>query len=148
MHFLIIIIVFLKVKVLVTQLYATLCEPKDCGPPGSSVLGNLQARTLMWVAIPFSRGSFWPRDQTQVSCLAGRFFPSEPQQKPHISKGRSQMATVFKLNGFYAFLEWMGNSVQTNILQSLTQRGKVISGVESTDFISLSDTWVPGSSFS
>ena len=58
------------------------------------------------------------------------------------------MATVFKLNGFYAFLEWMGNSVQTNILQSLTQRGKVISGVESTDFISLSDTWVPGSSFS
>ena len=34
----------------------------------------LQARRLEWVTIPFSRGSFWPRDQTQVSCIAGRFF--------------------------------------------------------------------------
>ena len=28
----------------------------------------------VWIAIPFSRGSSWPRDQTQVSCIAGRFF--------------------------------------------------------------------------
>ena len=54
------------------------------------------------------------------------------------------MATVLKLNGFYAFLKWMGNSVRRNILQSLTQREKVITGVESTDFVSLSDTWVLG----
>ena len=46
----------------------------DCNPPGSSVPGILQARILEWVAIPFSRGSFWPRDQTQVSCIAGGFF--------------------------------------------------------------------------
>ena len=36
--------------------------------------GILQARILEWVAIPFSRGSSRPRDQTQVSCIAGRFF--------------------------------------------------------------------------
>ena len=35
----------------------TLCDPVDCSPPGSSVRGILQARTLEWVAIPFSRGS-------------------------------------------------------------------------------------------
>ena len=36
--------------------------------------GILQARILKWVAIPFSRGSSWPRDRTQVSCIAGRLF--------------------------------------------------------------------------
>ena len=36
--------------------------PMDCGLPGSSVHGILQARTLEWVAIPFSRGSSRPRD--------------------------------------------------------------------------------------
>jgi len=40
-------------------------------PPGSSVHGILQARILEWVAIPFSRGSSRPRDQTPVSCIAG-----------------------------------------------------------------------------
>ena len=44
------------------------------GLPGSSVHGILQARILLWVAILFSRGSFWIRDQTLVSCTAGRFF--------------------------------------------------------------------------
>ena len=52
----------------------TLCDPMDCSPPGSSVHGILQARVLEWVAMSFSRGSSRPRDQTQVSCLAGRFF--------------------------------------------------------------------------
>ena len=45
---------FMKVKVLVTQLCPTLCDPMDCCPPGSSVHEILQARTLEWVAIPFS----------------------------------------------------------------------------------------------
>ena len=38
------------------------------------VQGILQARILEWIAIPFSRGSSQPRDQTQVSHTAGRFF--------------------------------------------------------------------------
>ena len=42
--------------------------------PGSSVHGILQARILEWVAVPFSRGSSQPRDQTQVSCIASGFF--------------------------------------------------------------------------
>ena len=43
-----------------------------CGPPGSSVHGILQARILEWIAVSFSRGSSQPRDQTRVSCIAGR----------------------------------------------------------------------------
>ena len=38
--------------------------------------GLLQARILEWVALLFSRGSSQPRDRTQVSCIAGRFFTS------------------------------------------------------------------------
>ena len=45
-------------EVLVAQLCATLCDPLDCSPPGSSAHGILQARTLEWVAILFSRGIF------------------------------------------------------------------------------------------
>ena len=45
-------------KMLVTQSCLTLCDPMYYSPPGSSVRGLLQARTLEWVAIPFSRRSF------------------------------------------------------------------------------------------
>ena len=54
-----------------------LCDPMDCSPPGSSVPGILQARILEWVAMPSSRGSSQPRDQTHVSfisCIASGFF--------------------------------------------------------------------------
>ena len=61
-------------KVLVAQSCPTLCNPMDCSLPDSSVDRLLQARILEWVAISSSRGSSLPRDQTQVSCIAGRFF--------------------------------------------------------------------------
>jgi len=49
-----------------TQLCLTLCDPMDCSPPGSSAHGILQARILEWVAMPSSRGSSQPRDQTRL----------------------------------------------------------------------------------
>ena len=65
----------MKVKVSVTQsCLLTLCDPMNYSPPDSSVHGILQARTLEWVVIPFSRGSSWPRDQTKVPCIVDRFF--------------------------------------------------------------------------
>ena len=50
----------------------THCDPKDCGPPASSVHGIFHARILERVAIPFSRSS-WLRDRTEVPWIAGRF---------------------------------------------------------------------------
>ena len=47
------------------------CDSMDC-----TVHEILQARILEWVAIPFSRRSAQPRDQTRVSCIAGGFFTS------------------------------------------------------------------------
>ena len=65
---------FISMCVLVAESCPTLCDPMDCSPPDSSVHGIFQARTLEWVAISFSRGSFWPRDPTWVSCIAGKFL--------------------------------------------------------------------------
>ena len=63
------------VCLLVAHSCLTLSDPMDCSPPGSSVHGILQARILQLVAIPSSsRESSQLRDQTQVSCIAGRFF--------------------------------------------------------------------------
>ena len=61
------------VEVLAAQWCLTLCDPMDRSLPGSSVHGTLQARVLKWAAVPFSRGSSWPRGWTWGSCI-GRFF--------------------------------------------------------------------------
>ena len=55
-----------QVKSEVAQSCLTLCDPMDCSPPGSCVHEILQARILVWVAIPSSRGSSQPRNQTQI----------------------------------------------------------------------------------
>ena len=62
-----------KVKVLVILWCLTLPDPMDCSPPGFSVQGILQARILEWVAIPFSKGSSPPRDQTRSPELQAFF---------------------------------------------------------------------------
>ena len=58
----------------IAQSCPTVCNPTDCSPPGSSVHRILQARILEWVAMSSSRRASQPRDQTQISCIVGRFF--------------------------------------------------------------------------
>ena len=68
--------------------YLTLRDPMDYSLPYSSVRRISQARILEWMAMPSSRGSSWPHDQTSVSCgscIAGRFFTTEPPGKPILS---------------------------------------------------------------
>ena len=72
-----------KWKSEVAQLCLTLRDPMDCSLPGFSVHGIFQARVLEWVAISFSRGSFRPRDRTQVSCIAGRCFTVWATREAH-----------------------------------------------------------------
>ena len=64
------------------QLCPTFCDPMDCSPPDSSVHGIFQVKILEWVTLPSSRESSQPRDQIQVSCIAGRFSTAEPLVKP------------------------------------------------------------------
>ena len=65
---------FCAVLYLVTQLCPTLRDSMDCSPATASVHGIFQTRVLEWVAMPSCRESPQPRDQTQVSSIAGRLF--------------------------------------------------------------------------
>ena len=64
-------------KVKVTQSCLTLCDPMDY-----TVHGILQARILEWVAVPFSRVSSQPRDETQSPILQADYLPAEPPGMP------------------------------------------------------------------
>ena len=74
LHLIVACCCMLRCSVLVTQSCLTLCDPMACSPPGSSVHGILQLRILEWIAMPSSKGSSQPRDRTEVSYIAGRFF--------------------------------------------------------------------------
>ena len=83
-------------KQLVAQLYSTLCNSMGYSAPGSSVQGILQARILEWVAISYSRGSSWPRNQTPVSCIAGRFFTILATREAQIKKKALEISQTVK----------------------------------------------------
>ena len=80
------------------QLCLTLCDPMGCSLPGSSVHGILQARTLDWVGMPFSRGSAQPRDQTHILCLlhwqVGSPEVYNPIKKPQPTRRNKVMAPL------------------------------------------------------
>ena len=59
----------------------TLCDPVNCGPPGSSAHGISQARTLEWVAISYSRGSSNPGIEPVSLHWKVDFLPLEPTGK-------------------------------------------------------------------
>ena len=62
------------------------CDPLDCSLPGSPVLRIFHARILEWVAIPSSRGSSQPRDQSSVSvspALQANSLPLSHYGTPH-----------------------------------------------------------------
>ena len=105
-----------KVKVLGTHSCPTLLPPHDCSLPGSSVHGLLQTEIREWVTIPFSRGSSQARDQTWVSCMAGRFFTIWAT-----SKGR--LCTVGKGSNIRARWErWEGTHQMNNGWGALSER--------------------------
>ena len=83
-------------KVKVAQSCPILYGTMDCSPPCSLVHGISQARILEWVAIPFSKGSSQPRDQTQVSCTADGFLTTEAPGKPRNHQELNQTVGVEK----------------------------------------------------
>ena len=81
------------------QLFLTLCNHIDDSPPDSSVHGILQIRRQEWVAMPSSRGSSWPRDQTYIfrmSCIAATSqCVGFPQAQTHtLTRTTSNTATT------------------------------------------------------
>ena len=82
-------------------------QPQDCSLPGSSHHWILQARILVWVAYPFTRGSSWPRDQTQVSFIAHRFFAiwATREQTANI-RWIIKKAREFQKNIYFGFIDY------------------------------------------
>ena len=71
----------------------------DCSLPGASVHGTLQTRILEWVAIPFSRGSSQPKDQTHVSCIARQIlYHLSHQRNPQLALNFSKFANLYTEN--------------------------------------------------
>ena len=69
--------------------HVQLCDTVDCSPPGSSVHGIFQTRILHRAAISYSRGSSWPRDQTQIFCISCIGWRREWQPTPVFLPGES-----------------------------------------------------------
>ena len=104
-----------KVKVLVAQSHPTLCNLMDCRSSGSSAHEILRAKIVEWVAMPFSRGSSWLRDQTQVSQIAGWFFTvwatreaqeTTPQTHTHQTYFKSLPGILVNMTPFLENLPW------------------------------------------
>ena len=108
----------------VAQSCLTLGNPMDYGLPGSSAHGIPQTRILEWVAIPSSRGSFQPRDQTQVSALQADSLLSEPPGKPSFfiwtGVKKSELHLVTDINLCLIMAKWTPISL---ILSSMTTSG-------------------------
>ena len=96
----------------VSQSCPTLCNLMNCSPPGSSVHGIFQAQILEQVAISNSKGSFQPRDQTQVSCVS--------------CIGRWDFSPLHHLGSPKEFnKDFKSGSHQKNCLKSLTKRKRI-----------------------
>ena len=107
------------VKVLVIQACPTLCDPMDCSLQGSSVYGVLQARILEGVAIPFSRVSSQPRNQTRVSSIVGRFLTVQATRE-----APNSLQTYFNLI--------MNNSTQEEKFKLCFPKSSILSQTEMT----------------
>ena len=115
-------------------------------------MGILQARILEWVAMPSSRGSSQPRDQTQVSCIAGRFFTiwAIREAKIHPKHLPACLYTVFVQaaitnyhrlgslylhNGLCITYSWKWQRTEQTVEEEETSRGgrTVVLGMEAAD---------------
>ena len=86
------------VMVFVTKFCPTLCDPRDCSPPGFSVHEVSQARILEWVAISFFRGSSQSKDQTHISCTDRWILAAEPPGKP------ISLSSIFRVFWLFLFM--------------------------------------------
>ena len=123
----------------VAQSCLTPSNPMDCSPPGSSVHEICWARVLEWVAFPFSRPFSQPRDQTQVSHIAGNSLPAEPQGKSQ----NTGVGSLFLLQGIFPTHELnRGLLLCRRILYQLSYQGSIKSSIPGV----LSQS-IPGGSF-
>jgi len=94
----------------------------DCSPPDSCVYGNFQARILEWVAFSFSRGLPDSGVTPTSPALPGRFFTTEPPEKPSNSAGES-----LKMCSFHQIRVILPQEQQAKTLETLRSAVKIYS---------------------
>ena len=143
----------------VSQSCLTLCNPMDCSQQDSSVHGILQARILEWVAIPFSRGSSSPRDQTPT--LQADSLLSEPPGKPKVKYKRAEQGVVIPAKTVVikpwdgarpiartrslprvSWQEWQGDSLAGNLSWGCSLRARGAGGCQLPNFIHQIHQWL------
>ena len=83
---------------------------------GYTVHGILKPKILEWVAVPFSRGSSQPRDQTQVSHIAGGCFTSWATREAHMYKGMALKGCQKKKGClFHHYIVWNKENLFVNV---------------------------------
>ena len=101
----------------------------------------LWARILEWVAFPFSRGSFWPRNWTRVSCIVGRFVTNwaireaqREQMEVKTDRQKRKEAEILFLAVFFFFF--------TPVLTSSYLRAMVLNiSLDTNPFQNLMNIW-------
>ena len=94
---------------LVTELCLTLLRPHGLQPPGSSVRGVSQARTLKSVAMPSSRGSSWPGDWTHISCIGRQILYHWDTRN-----GREEDGNILTASQSFNFVSWVKINKEKN----------------------------------
>ena len=91
----------------------TLCDPMDCSPPGSSVHGIFQARTLEWFAMPCSRdGTIFSASLTSPA-LAGRFLVASTTREAHTDAHSGFKGSGISTPGNSRVVQWLGPHTST-----------------------------------
>ena len=83
------------------QLCPTLCDPIDGSPPGSSIHGILQARTLEWIAISFTNAWKWKVKVKSLSCVRPSVTPWTAAFQAPLSRGFPGKSTGVGCHSFY-----------------------------------------------
>ena len=90
-HTMVHVYIYIYTQCIYTYIYTHESESASCSvmsdslrPHGLYSPWNSPGQNMEWVAFPFSRGSFWPRNQMRVSCIAGRFFSNWAIRGAHI----------------------------------------------------------------
>ena len=113
------------------QLCPTLCDPIDGSPPGSSIPGILEARTLEWVAMSFSNAWKW---RVKVKSLSRARLLATPGTAAHqapasMGFSRQEYWSGVPLPSLIIFLMWVLSSVR------YYNSSQFLSGSDNFDFI-------------
>ena len=99
---------------------------------------EFQAKILEWLIIPFSRGSFWPKDRTRVSHITGRFFTVWAIKEAHngisfSNKNKLSINTCYNMNKSRKHAKWKKPVTESHLRFHLHKMLRIGKSVETEE---------------